>query len=286
MQTTLYMLTETSKFMMSFVIVTEQNNCIVVDGGRPLDMPLLKEYIGGRHISAWILTHAHGDHISGFMDEMEQNNGADFDIERIYYHFPDYDEWIKHEDVPDLTYFRKELDGFLPKFKELEPRFADKAHIVEQGESIRIDEVTIDFIYTTHNGLYANPMNDSSLVFKLTTPRKTVLFLGDLGPDGGDILYNESRHLLKADIVQMAHHGHMNVSMEVYAAIEPKACLWCAPQWLYDEPEVPKYLADREKLRRMGRIRMYGQAVTRRWMEQLGVTTHYVTANGTQTVLL
>lgn len=54
---------------MAFVLVTKQNNVIVIDGGRPEDMPLLKAYIGGRHISAWILTHAHGDHISGFIDE-------------------------------------------------------------------------------------------------------------------------------------------------------------------------------------------------------------------------
>ena len=57
-ETMLYQLTETSKFMMSFVIVTRNNNCIVIDGGRKEDMPLLKEYVGGRHISAWILTHA------------------------------------------------------------------------------------------------------------------------------------------------------------------------------------------------------------------------------------
>ena len=31
------------------------------------------------------------------------------------------------------------------------------------------------------------------------------------------MLYEESRDILKADIVQMAHHGHMNVGMEVYA---------------------------------------------------------------------
>ena len=55
METVLYQLTETSKFMMSFVLITKKNNCIVIDGGRPLDMPLLKEYVGGRHISAWIL---------------------------------------------------------------------------------------------------------------------------------------------------------------------------------------------------------------------------------------
>ena len=68
MKTLLYQLTETSQFMMSFVIITRQNNAIVIDGGRPADMPLLKQYVGGRHISAWILTHAHNDHISGFVD--------------------------------------------------------------------------------------------------------------------------------------------------------------------------------------------------------------------------
>lgn len=42
MNTEMYMLTETSEFMMSFVIVTKKNNVIIVDGGRREDMPLLK----------------------------------------------------------------------------------------------------------------------------------------------------------------------------------------------------------------------------------------------------
>ena len=286
MQTTLYMLTETSQFMMSFVLVTEKNNCIIVDGGRPLDMPLLKEYVAGRHISAWILTHAHGDHISGFVDEMEKNGGADFDIEKVYYNFPNYDALIGKRDVPDYAYFKAELDEMIPAFNRVLNKFRDKAHVVKQGESIQIDEVKIDFIYTYHDGIYSNLMNDASLVFKMTTPRKSVLFLGDLGPDSGDILYRESRHLLKADIVQMAHHGHMNCSMEVYAAIRPEACLWCAQHWLYNEVEEPPYLSDVAKLRRMGRIRMYGTAVTREWMDILGVKKHYITGDGTQEILL
>lgn len=47
-KTILYQLTETSAFMMSFVIVTKSNNCIVIDGGRKEDIPLLKEYVAGR----------------------------------------------------------------------------------------------------------------------------------------------------------------------------------------------------------------------------------------------
>ena len=96
----------------------------------------------------------------------------------------------------------------------------------------------------------------------------------------------QSAHKLKADIVQMAHHGHMNCSMEVYAAIMPEACMWNCRDWLYAEPEEPKYLDDGEDLRRRGRIRMYGTAVTRQWMDILGVKKHYVTKDGTQSIEL
>ena len=284
-KTTMYQLCETSKFMMSFVIVTKKDNLIIVDGGRPEDMPLLKEYVAGRHISAWILTHAHIDHISGFVDEIRKNGGADFDIEKVYYNFPSL-EIPSDVYIPDIDYFKRELYEILPDFEELKPLLSHKLHRTYQGESIQVDECKIDFVFSYHRHLTSNLMNDSSLVFKVITPNASVLFLGDLGPDGGDVLFRESRHLLKSDIVQMAHHGHMNVSMEVYAEIMPKACMWCCPDWLYDEVEVPTYLSDVDRLTKMGRIRMYGTAVTRKWMDILGVKQHYVTKDGTNTIEL
>lgn len=285
-KTLLYQITETSKFMMSFVLVTKSDNVIVIDGGRKEDMPLLKEYVGNRHIAAWILTHPHGDHISGFISEFNRNRLADFDIEKLYYNFPPYNELKGRTDVPDAKYFDRELEDTLPEFLKIESELSDIAHIVTQGESVEIDECRIDFIYTYHDGLFSNLMNDASLVFSITTPNKKVLFLGDLGPEGGDVLYEESRHLLKADIVQMAHHGHMNVGMEVYAAIMPEACMWCCADWLYNEPEIPSYLENRKKLRDMQRERMYGTTVTRKWMDILGVKTHYVTKDGTNAIEL
>jgi beta-lactamase superfamily II metal-dependent hydrolase len=285
-KTMLYQLTETSEFMMSFVLITKSNNAIVIDGGRPADMPLLKKYVGNRHISAWILTHAHIDHITGFIDEFNRNKLADFDVEKVYYNFPPYHELMERTDVPDIGYFRYDLNEVLPSFLKIEPELKDIAHVVRQGESITIDECRIDFIFTYHDGLFSNLMNDSSLVFSITTPNKKVLFLGDLGPEGGDVLYEESRHLLKADIVQMAHHGHMNVGMEVYAEVMPEACLWCCADWLYNEPEIPHYLVDRKRLRKMQREGMYGTTVTRRWMDILGVKKHYVTKDGTNEIEL
>lgn len=283
-QTVMYQLTETSEFMMSFVIITKEDNAIVVDGGRKEDMPLLKEYIGGRRIAAWILTHAHNDHISGFISEFAENGGRDFDIEKVYYNFPEYD--LENHNVPNYEYYVTEMNESLPAFNAVLPKFKDKAHVTFQGEKIQIDEVKIEFLFSYRKELVSNLMNDSSLVFKLSTPNKSVLFLGDLGPEAGDILYEESRHLLKADIVQMAHHGHMNCGMEVYAAIAPEVCLWCCPEWLYNEPEIPNYLSDREGLRKMQRQRMYGTSLTRKWLDILGAKKHYVTKDGTNKIIL
>ena len=283
--TTMYMLTETSQFMMSFVIVTREDNCIVIDGGRAEDMPLLKEYVGGRHISAWILTHAHSDHVSGIISEIEKNSLADFDVERVIYNFPPLSD-LENHDVPDYEYFKEEYSECIPSFLSVREKIAGREMIANQGDTLTVDELKIEFLYSRHEGLVANPMNDTSLVFKVTSPNKTVLFLGDLGPEGGDHLFRESRHLLKSDIVQMAHHGHMGVGMEVYAKIAPEVCLWCTPDWLYDEPEMPPYLADAEKTKRLRRYRMYGTAMTRKWMDILGVKKHYVTKDGTQKITL
>ena len=136
--TVMYQLTETSLFMMSFVIVTKQNNVIVIDGGRPADMPLLKQYVAGRHISAWILTHAHEDHISGFISEYKKNKLADFDVEAVYYNFPPMDI-IDNHDVRDYEYFRSELLETLPSFLEILPELKDKARFTVQGDCIQID---------------------------------------------------------------------------------------------------------------------------------------------------
>ena len=287
MQTRLYMMRETSPYLLGMVVVTERDRCIVVDGGRPEDLPLLKELVGGRRIGAWLLTHPHVDHISGLVSELERNGGADFAIERVICRFPDYGEWLTCADAaPDRAYFLEELNEMLPAWNRVKGTLGDRLHEAVQGERFVVDECDFEVLYTTHAGLLSNPMNDSSMVVRMQTPRRSVLFLGDLGPEGGDVLFFESRHKLKSDVVQMAHHGHMNVGFEVYEAISPEVCLWNAPQWVYDEPEVPSYLSDREKLVRMKRIRMYGSALTRRWMDVLGVKEHYVSYTGTKEILL
>lgn len=279
------MLSETKYSMMSFLIITKQNHAIVIDGGWEDDMPKLKQYVRGRQIEAWILTHPHKDHISGFVSEMKRNEAKDFNIKAIYYNFPKITDEREHCPV-DKKYFNDEFHDILPEFYKCYPSFASKAHVVNQGNVLLIDELKIEVIFTYHDYLTSNVMNDSSLVFKVISPKRSMIFLGDIGPQGGDVLYWESRDKLRADIVQMAHHGHVCCGMEVYAAIAPKVCMWCTDEWLYNEGEVPEFLQDFELARKRDRTRMYGTAVTMKWMKQLGVRKHYFTKDGTQCISL
>lgn len=278
--TRMYQITETSSFMMAFVIVTKNNNAIVIDGGREEDMPLLKQYIGGRHIAAWILTHAHDDHIGGMVSEYQKNKWADFDIEKIYYNFPM--EFLAMPEYADDG----DIQEILPTFAALLPEFEHLTYVPKQGESIEIEEVKIDFLFTYRNTIRKNIMNNSSLVFKLTTPNTSVMFLGDIGAEAGDILYEESRDLLKSDMVQMAHHGAFCCGMEVYSAIRPEVCLWCCREANYNGLKIGT--RDVEVFRRNGHMppRMYPASVTREWMDILGAKKHYVTKDGTNEILL
>ena len=261
------MLTETSEFMMGYVIITEKDQAVIVDGGREEDVPLLREAVGGRPIAAWFLTHPHLDHINGFLDVVREERPG-FDIRRVYYHFPDVD-FVEENATPDQIATSRE-------FQELLPRLGERATVVRMGDRLTVDELTFEVLYHWERacGLCRNAVNDSSIVFRMTTPNTSVMFLGDLGPEGGDILFRLQKDNLSAHYCQMAHHGHMCVGPEVYMAIDPKVCLWNAPDWLWEEEAVP-----------IGH-RMYGEKLTRFWMERLGVRRHIVTKDGTAVIPL
>ena len=151
--TVLYQLAPVDRYMMGFVIITKENNAIVIDGGRAADAETLKKYIGGRHISAWILTHPHNDHIEALVSELLKNGGCDFDIEAVYYNFPSYEDWSKKtaDDVPDINYFTEELNEILPDFNRALPVLAHRV-ISKSQSSVRLaqsTETVIDYLLST-----------------------------------------------------------------------------------------------------------------------------------------
>ncbi len=107
------------------------------------------------------------------------------------------------------------------------------------------------------------------MVIKMTTQQNTILFLGDTGEESASKLIKNQKNKLKADIVQMAHHGQNGASKELYEIIQPATCLWPTPYWLW--------INDSGEGEDSG---PWKTKETRQWMEDLKVTNNIIEKDG------
>jgi len=251
--------------MNSFIVTTKEGNVIVIDGGYRCDaeklLGKLREITGKDipHIDAWFLTHPHNDHVDAFIECVE-NRREEFTYSRVYFSFPSIQFMERNENI--YSYTIKDI------YKAF-PLFADHYESISTGDTYVYGSAELHILYT-HNGLLSmNAGNNASTIFRLTLGGKTVMFLADAGVEEGELLLKEYGATLKSDYCQMAHHGQNGVERDVYEAISPEACFWCAPQWLYDNDGGKGF--DKN---------IWKTVTVRRWMEEMGVRTNYVIKDG------
>ena len=89
----------------------------------------------------------------------------------------------------------------------------------------------------------------------MTTSEKSVLFLADAGVEAGEWLYDtySGTDTLKADVVQMAHHGQAGVEENVYQLISPSIALFNCDEYVFNNTS--------------GKLKTL---IVRGWMEKLG----------------
>ena len=254
-------------------ILESGDTLLVVDGGFPSETPYLYEYLKslGGHVNAWFITHFHDDHMGALWFMLKEH--PDITIDGVYWHLPSDEFIIRHAPKQDSWTSREILDGLRgPMAERGIPQI-----IVQAGDTYSFDggAATVRILHTPDETLVRNPINDSSIVFRFEADGKRILFLGDLGPEGGDQLIAEVPHdELKADFVQMAHHGQGCVKKECYAIIKPDYCLWPTPTWLWDNMGPGGYDTG-----------IYGTVITRGWISSLRcVKRHYVMIHGTQVI--
>jgi len=256
----------TQSQMMSYVITTKGGEVIVVDGGLPEDAPHLKEVLKskGSKVSAWFITHPHSDHVGALTSII--NEGLDgITIENIYYNFADMDFYQRNE-----PYRADTVVAAIAAFEKLP---SATLHITQKNEIVTVDNVTVKILNNpyliTHNAI-----NNGSIAFRMEMGNKRILFLGDMGKEAGEMLTNEvSPEELKADYVQMAHHGQYGVDRNVYEMIKPTVAMWNAPEWLYNNDN--------------GGGVGSGTWLTlevRKWMEEIGVKENFVIKDGDQII--
>jgi len=251
---------QTDSQMLSFIVETSQGNLIVVDGGLGEDGDYLLSQIQqrGGHVSAWLITHPHGDHV-GALYKILQDGAQGIQIDGIYYAFSE-PEWYTIHDQEEQT-MAVSLIGTL---SGLPPEIL---HPVSRNQLIQVDDVLIQVMNDRYE-LSEDKGNNAGIVYKMLINDKKILFLGDLGEAGGKrLLADVGAEQLQADIVQMAHHGQNGVDEEFYRAVNPGICLWPTPTWLWNSEG-----------------NRWRTQETKTWMTKLGDLKHYVMKDGDQLV--
>ena len=224
----IYQLTNTTAYqMMGYVIKTDNGKVIVIDGGNKNQWQELYRVLKmvGTDVDIWFLTHIHNDHYTAMVELFD--NHPEIKVKEL---------WRNRNDG-SVEYMNQEQLDEINNWYSFEDRTDIPLVEARLNDKITIDNVDIEILGVANPELTTNIINNQSMVMKLTEGDFSVIFLGDLGVEGGEKLLDIQGDKVKADCVQMAHHGQQGVAKEVYEAIEPTYALWPTPKWLWDNTE-------------------------------------------------
>lgn len=252
--------------MMGYIIKTKNDKTIIIDGGTHEDTENLINYIKNdkNKVDAWFITHPHQDHASAIIDII---NNTDIQIDKIYVTLNNLEWYIEKEP--------QRAQEFKDFFNAIEnDRIKENVQEVSLHQNIQIDNINCEILGIKNPEIDNKPVNNSSMVIKMQINNKKILFLGDTAEESQKkLIENNSKEKLKADIVQMAHHGQNGVNEEFYKIVEPKICMWPTPDWLWTNnagqgEDTGPWLTK----------------TTRKWIENLGVKQNIIEKDGDITI--
>ena len=223
----IYQLTNITPYqMMGYVKKTDGGKLIVIDGGHYKQSDELYRIlkIVGLEVDLWILTHLHTDHYGSIIDLLKGH--SDVKIKQFWRN-------IAEESMSFLS--KAEVEEFTA-WCEFEKTLEITFHKPTLGEKISFDNVSIEILGVANPEIHNNIINNQSMVLKITDNNFSMIFLGDLGIEGGEQLLRNHNDL-HADAVQMAHHGQQGVNKNVYEAIGAEYAFWPTPKWLWNNTE-------------------------------------------------
>jgi len=228
---------------MSYIIRLADGSFIIVDGGHAETYfdnanrlyNLLREYTpeGKIQIAAWLFTHCHDDHISGFSSFIERY-GAQINIEQVIYNFATYEQYVYGKSSSLVGYSGFEYFDICLK---LNPDI--KISTCHSGYKYHIRNAVIDVMYTLEDnfpkvlGYTLSDVNNTSTTFKISftdeNVDQTLLITGDSANEQcAGLLKKYSGNELEATFVQAIHHGISYGSYELYGKMNPEIVLFPA----------------------------------------------------------
>lgn len=212
---------------MSYLYQLSDGSFIIVDGGHNKaeaadalygQMKAMAPDPDNIVVQAWILTHAHWDHM-GCLFYFGDSYAGQLTVQQLICNLP--------SDV--------EMDGGSETSSEFRYRIyesADKlgAQVVKTytGQVHYIGDAVIEIlcgVEVVAPQTFAD-FNNSSLIFSVELGGQKIMQLADCGSLQSPIMTELYGNSLKSDIVQNGHHGYRGATVELYQAIDPDYMFW------------------------------------------------------------
>lgn len=248
--------------MNSYVFQMANGKVVVMDGGSKGETAYLRGFLAalGNEVEAWFISHPHFDHMQA-LDELLKEPG-DLKIKTIYHSRMSEAYYSKHE-----LEFKSLTEGFYERLDQFKGKVVD---LSEPGLNLRISNTTFKVLAVKNEDIQVNPYNNQSMVIKVWDQKKSILFLADLGIEGGDnLMLSPFSKELDCDYLQLAHHGQAGVRKDFYRKIKFSACLWPTPEWLYNNDAGKGY-----------NTHTWETVEIRKLMDDLGIKRHYFAFKG------
>lgn len=193
---------------------------IIYDGGYVANDGLFKklqELASGDDIiiAAWIVSHPHADHQDAF-DAFLKNHAKDIEIENVMYNYTSLSD-----QYGDSATIRNSIKTYLNgKTTVIKPH---------TGQIYKFGSSSVEILFTIEDMIPDQPgdiINNSSMIVRVTVSERSVILLGDALKETAQILTNTYGSYLKADMVQLAHHGSWPGTETLYSDINASVVFW------------------------------------------------------------
>ena len=200
----------------SFVIQLKDGHFIVNDGGLAKDLPYLLDYLESLTsegekpvIEAWIISHAHGDHVGAFNELIKNSDNMErIIVEGIYFNEPSSTlcERLDSSVVSQIRYM-----PMVARNLKTTKGTAPEIYRVQTGQRYYFNDITMDILHTQEQmvyGSYSGDYNDSSTWCMFTIEGQKFLHAGDAEFGSVDVVMNTyDKEYFDLDVFAVFHHG-------------------------------------------------------------------------------
>lgn len=231
-------------FGMSYAIRLSDGRFIVIDGGWDFEPDVKELYrvlkegtpVGKPVVAAWFLTHPHRDHHLCFAEFIRRFEDEVI-VEKLLLNYPEADDLAHYPELENEDWRVGNTASIyrIPQMLESVNKLGIPVYEPHTGQIYRIGDATCEILSCMDDTILINRnLNPTSLVIRMELGGQVILWTGDTS---FSIARLPERHgtYLKADIMQVPHHGFQSGAAEGeiagYDLAKPKVCLIPVSEW-------------------------------------------------------